>query len=125
MKTAARALWIHLCVTLIVLPVGGWCWLPIMYACQASEKAKPCCAKHSEAPVQPQAPSKFPRCCCKPQQALLRTALDDSPQDPVNALPSASTPTSTAMPALAAPMMVSVVGDPSPPLHLLHCVWLC
>jgi hypothetical protein len=122
---------------LLALPQGWCCFVLALAAapCRRTPDARPvptkteappCCREASrprpvEMPAEPPAPEP-PLCCCddlswdRPPQPLVATAdlaAADLPPDLV--LPEAPRPALTVAPPPAV----------SPPVRLLHCVWLC
>jgi hypothetical protein len=123
-----RRILVHLCSILLATPIGWCCWLPVVQAAEKAEEADCCCctAKEKPAPAKSrEAPSRAPTCCCDPQPGV-SSASDVTGKAPAPALPavlvsfSSVAALSSAL-ALAPPSL----HDPSPPLHILHCLWLC
>src|SRR5262245_31822275 len=128
-----------LCSLLLVLP-PGWC-------CAAGVAA--CCGKQQ--PVEKQeAPQTAKNCCCCPEpsdQKCNRRNSTAKPSKPAKScccesLPSLLTEKADQWPDLVAMPLVILVEelvfdasdridsghvfvDSSPPLHVLHCVWMC
>jgi hypothetical protein len=128
MKTWTLRILVHLVSLLIVLPIGWCCWLPSAPTKEAAEPAESCCCpKKPAAPAKPnEEPREAPECCCDPQPATLND--DFSGKDDAKQL-------TNVLPVSLLDNQVTEVGglhvEPPllptarPPLHLLHCVWLC
>ncbi len=121
----------------LVLPQGWCCFLPVPTACpdQAPAKTADCChcsqsVTQEQEKQEPEAPARSPEpvkpvktCCCQPDTLAgpngEKVQLDLGP----------------AVPFIATAPELAPVGSPgrtsfgfhshSPPLQLLHCVWLC
>jgi hypothetical protein len=120
---------------LLVLPQGWCCFLPVPTACpeQTPAKAADCCpckegTKQKPATPKPaptQEPAKPFKTCCYCQPATFteprseKVHLDFGPAVPLIAS------TFDAAPAGTADLTTCVYLSDSPPLQLLHCVWLC
>jgi hypothetical protein len=128
-----RPLVLAFCV-LLALPPGWCCVLPVCTARGTerapSEERHDCCkhCPHREdraKPPVPMAPAPEPcALCCQPSLDRL------PPASPEKVQPDLSLPT----PLLPMPVLIAEVSgvvadvslpDPSPPLNVLHCVWLC
>jgi hypothetical protein len=122
-----RRILVHLCSVLLATPIGWCCWLPVVHAAdEKAEVAKCCCCVPKEKPVKPQgAPEPSRSCCCDPLLVASSTSeltgKEATPALPAVLVPSASI---TAI-SLAIALNPPSLHDPSPPLHLLHCLWLC
>lgn len=140
--TLARVLVIAFVSTSLVLPTGWCCWLPAVVAAhlpaRAVEKSTPtpapapcCCCEpqttETAGTTDPTAPREAPpvpiKCCCEAQASLLPKPIEKtSPPAFVFALPVLA----VAPPAVVVDVVAPCAGDiVSPPLHLLHSVWLC
>jgi hypothetical protein len=118
---------------LIVMPWGWCCWLPTAPAEKAKEDTKSSCCSHAKqtknvAPVKPTEEKPGPpACCCDPLPlAILGDVPDGTDGNPAVAL--AVVPeilSGTSLGTCAGWFPVPFLQGKSPPLHLLHCVWLC
>jgi hypothetical protein len=124
---------VHAVAVLTFLPVGWCCWLPAAHADEpkAADAAPCCCCAEKPAPKPKQTPSEetpqLPSCCCDPQPAL---APDDAVAVPRSKLVLAldavfNTSDIVAVEVSTWQPLSAVLRTHSPPLHLLHCVWLC
>jgi hypothetical protein len=122
-----RRILVHFCAVMLVTPVGWCCWLPTAQAHEQEAEAKSCCSsKAKPAPAKQQEDQSPTRsCCCDPQPAA-SSAPEQFAKEPVVAV--AFLPP---VPPLAQPAYLAIVADPdslhdpSPALHVLHCIWLC
>ncbi len=131
-KWAFRIL-VHLVSVLIVMPFGWCCWLPTAAAEQPKAPMENCCCSHAK-PAKSPAPAKpaeekpeTPSCCCElAPVAVLTDVPDGTDLKPVVVL--AVLPTSIdeiSLDACVGWLTAPFLHLNSPPLHLLHCVWLC
>jgi hypothetical protein len=115
---------------LLVLPQGWCCLLFAQTACQgkAPAKAADCChcsggAKHEPSAPTPQ-PAKPFKACCAQSDALARSSGEIVHPDLGLALPLIAKV--SGHPSFGKPVQASFdFHSHSPPLQLLHCVWLC
>jgi hypothetical protein len=128
MTRVVRAILVHFCSFLLAVPVGWCCWLPTL---RSSEKEPECCCcakPETPAPTkkQPETP-EAPSCCCDPQPAAILSKFNDRSHVLVDALPAvfagASAELHTTCIGLTSP--IAFLNAPTPPLRVLHCVWLC
>jgi hypothetical protein len=127
MGRALKASWVHFCSLMVLLPVGWCCWLPDLRAAEAAPEPDCCCGKkETPKPARPTEPKPAPTCCCEPQPAVVRSTLDDG-GDTNHTLPAfCELPTvGIIVPEVGSVDPASPPIDPSPRLHILHCVWLC
>ena len=111
----------------IALPIGWCCWLPTFaYASGEGSKKPTCCCCKEESTTKPAKPSPpVPiACCCEPMPATMPKVFDEYPD-----LDLLVTDLSLAHDDFIAEFKprhsaINLFG-PSPPLNLLHCVWLC
>jgi len=122
-----RRILVHLCSVLLATPIGWCCWLPVVHADEKADEAKCCCTpKEKPVPSKQEAPQPSRSCCCEAIPVISSTS-ELTGKDPASALPAILVPSAS----LAAISLASSVldprslHDPSPPLHLLHCLWLC
>jgi hypothetical protein len=135
MKRKVRRILVHLCSLLVLMPFGWCCWLPVLRAQESSkekaaENPAPCCCcvpKPAPAPEQPKEESpQTPSCCCEPQPAALLSAPVKAPTifDAL-AIVASVVGAPITLPFLTIPAEIPGHHANSPPLHLLHCLWLC
>jgi hypothetical protein len=130
MLGVARQLLTSIAAALLALPPGWCCHLPHAAAAPPAKAASSCCTRHG-----PRAPSVPPgrggdvpeKVCCCPADA----GLPPAPETPA---PPPDLPALTLLDAAdLTPSLSLEDGWPpafwshvvSPPLHVLHCLWLC
>jgi hypothetical protein len=115
---------------LLALPQGWCCFLPLPTPCreEAPAEVAACCHGPDGVRHEPMAPTPEPAkplkaCCCQPD--ALAGPNVEKPQLDLGLVASVSAPA----PGLAFANTPGRIDDGfhllSPPLHLLHCVWLC
>lgn len=124
------------CATLQILPSGWICCCGDRAACclaprsegQAAGKRRCCCCQRESAPpttdTAPQPAHQARLCCCHSESSDLPQKPDLNLLPPVVAflaLPAAVPPVDAHLRAGRPAAFVA----PSPPLHVLQCVWLC
>jgi len=113
------------CGLLLALPPAWCCYaLPCSAAPKAAPKPAPCCHQKqapTPAPCRPQSPAHCPLC---DQHTVAPPGPEKSGAGP--ALPSPVVAAVVEIPRAgpAAPA-AAIPPDPSRPLHLLQCLWLC
>jgi hypothetical protein len=125
MKRSGMILLVHLVSLVIAVPVGWCCRAPLIQANEDSGTGECCCcAERKNPPSEAPAP---PTCCCEPTPAaVLGCSQDEIKQAASEPLAAASWPTvyhSFASAENEQPVVISL--GRSPPIHVLHCVWLC
>ncbi len=129
MKRIAQQTLVYCLAFSIALPIGWCCWLSVYAFASEVKAAKPvccCCKDETTTPKTPAKPTpKAPLlCCCEPMPATTPETFGDYPAIDV----SISTPLVSSADRLANYSQIDLTNDapgPSPPLNLLHCVWLC
>jgi len=126
MTRVVRAILVHFCSLLLVVPVGWCCWLPTLRASEKAPEPECCCCAKTEKPAPtkdaPKAP-EAPSCCCDPQPAAILSKPNDRSHAPIDALAADVAEFHKLCIGLTSP--IPLLNDPSPPLRVLHCVWLC
>ena len=112
---------------LLVMPLGWCCWLVPSLAVARTETPEPacccCCDREENAPAKPKEAPDVPPCCCKPLPMAFLTMPDDT-DAPLPALPVMfESPQDFIADFMWMQAVIHI--DPSPPLHILHCLWLC
>jgi hypothetical protein len=121
-----RRLIVAACSLTVLMPMGWCCWLlPVAQAETATSVCHSCCSQQKATPT-PAKPKETPRpapCECKPLAADLALPKDsDAPMPMLIVMDGVELVHVTLAKACVPPISQL---DWSPPLNLLHCVWLC
>lgn len=128
MQWAIYQILVHVCCWLVVMPVGWCCWL-IPPTIDAEAESPPqtccCCPVSDESPAPSKDLPQAPPCCCDPVPAAYLTLPDDEVV-PTPSLVFTFVVNLDLLFHSVTEHLLTVAIDPSPPpLHVLHCIWLC